>query len=55
MHLIARVVSRFLGAAAITPEKLNDLLLKVRKKAVASFNWKNVADEIGRASCRERV
>lgn len=46
MHLIARVVSRFLGAAAITPEKLNDLLLKVRKKAVASFNWKNVADVV---------
>lgn len=42
--LVRRVVGRHLEAAEITPEKLNELLLKVRKKATSTFNWKNIAD-----------
>lgn len=43
-NLAHQVAVRF--AAATTPDKLNSLLLKVRKKAVSSFNWKNVADVV---------
>ena len=40
----ARVAARYLAGAAITPEKLTELLLKIRKGATASFTWKNLAD-----------
>jgi hypothetical protein len=42
--LLRRVVSRHVEAAVITPEKLNELLLKVRKGATSTFSWKNIAD-----------
>lgn len=45
-RIVQRVVARHLEAAEITPEKLQELLLKVRKKATSSFNWKNIADVV---------